>query len=220
MFAIGFLPILGGVLGGAGLVGSFLGGRGAERRARRFEGEALDVGRGALRRARGGFLERGGFQRQEDARRLAMDLLNPEVAGREISRHSALLGAGATRAAEAIRPQFERGLRESIGGVVGGLGRRGGLVDRTVGEAGQDFTRTVGRDVAGNVPAILQSYAERAGGARQMFGQIGQFARMDEDTFLQILGEIIGQEQGRASAARRGFGNLLGLGGGLIGRFG
>jgi len=130
-------------------------------------------------------------------------------------RYAGMLGASAEQTARQLRPEFERQLTETVGNVVGGLGRRGGMVGDVVGRAGQRFTDMIAGQVGTDMQSLAALQSQRAGRGLQMYGLESGLARQDEDVWLQILGELAGQEQARANAAQRGWGGLMGSGLGL-----
>lgn len=207
---IGFLPAIMGVGSLLSGLGGLFAGRGQERRAIGFEEELLRRGRGAGRRA-----ER--FFANIDPTTFGLSIMDPTEAVRGAS---ALSGRALSGFLETARPEFERGLREQIAGVVGGLGRRGGLVDRTVGEATQDLTRAAAAFTAQQVPSILGF----ARGQQELGFERGRLtnllARQDENLLLEALTGLRDASQARANAARRGYFGLAGLLGQAASMFG
>lgn len=206
---IGFIPAIGLVAGGIGAAGSLFGGRGSEKRARRYESEAYRVGQAAGQRATTAL--KPGSGRTDISRNRYYQLESPM----SFQRYAGMLGASAEQTARQLRPEFERQLTETVGNVVGGLGRRGGMVGDVVGRAGQRFTDMIAGQVGTDMQSLAALQSQRAGRGLQMYGLESGLARQDEDVWLQILGELAGQEQARANAAQRGWGGLMGSGLGL-----
>lgn len=209
MFAIGIVPAIGLVAGGLSALGSLTAGRGAEKRARRYEGEAYRVGQAAGQRATKAL--KPGSGSTDIARNRFYQLETPM----NFQHYAGMLGASAKATADYMRPEFQRDLTTTVGEVVGGLGRRGGMVGDVVERAGQRFTDTIANRVGTDMQALASLQSQRAGRGLQMYGLESGLARQDEDVWLSILGELAGQETARANAARRGWAGLAGAGFGL-----
>jgi hypothetical protein len=202
---IGFIPALGLVAGGAAGLYSQFAGRKSEKRARRYEGEAYNVGQRAGERGRRALAPGGGAD-------IARNRFYQLEGVPSLERYAGMLRESAEATADYLRPEFERELTSSIGNVVGGLGRRGGMVGDVVNRAGERFTDVIAGKVGTDIGHITDLQSARAGRGLQMYGLESGLARQDEDVWLQILGELAGQEQSRANAARRGCAGMAGLG--------
>ncbi len=181
---------------------------GLARRARlgrgSYERQAYDIGRSAYERSQERFRSdgtRGHFERA------AVAATDPYT-GARIAGQQANIGTQAFL--REGRPDFERGLTESIGNVVGGLGRRGGLVQRTVGQAGERFASSAANFGQQQIPQYMNIFARQGETALRGLSLQELLARQDENMFMGTLGTLSDVEQARKNSQRRGFGDIAG----------
>ena len=204
MVAIGILPAIAVGGGIASALGSIFGGRGDDKRARGYEREALKGGREAMGRAGERY---GPNSRMSQYAKALGPRMRPGFGMKQASVGAWRMGRAF---ADQTRPEFERGLEESVGDVVGGLGRRGGLVGETVGRAGERYATSVANYSAAQIPQLMNQIQGQTGDLMQAWQIEEMLARADENTYLSMLGQFADTAQGSANATRRGYSDMAG----------